>query len=47
MIATAEPRSIPLPLFVFALLYGGMTVIAGVLGFKQVALGPLRGSSRS
>ena len=41
MIATAEPRSIPLPLFVFALLYGGMTVIAGVLGFKQVALGPL------
>lgn len=41
MIATAEPRSIPLPLFVFSLLYGGMTVIAGVLGFKQVALGPL------
>lgn len=28
-------------LFVYALLYGGMTVIAGVLGFKQVALGPL------
>ncbi len=28
-------------LFVFALLYGGMTVVAGVLGFKQVALGPL------
>jgi queuosine precursor transporter len=29
------------PLFVYALLYGGMTCIAGVLGFKQVALGPL------
>ncbi|OYW45402.1 MAG: hypothetical protein B7Z08_08995 [Sphingomonadales bacterium 32-68-7] len=35
------PRSVPLPLFAFALLYGGMTCIAGVLGFKQVALGPL------
>jgi queuosine precursor transporter len=33
--------SIPRPLFLFALLYGGMTVIAGVLGAKQVALGPL------
>jgi uncharacterized integral membrane protein (TIGR00697 family) len=28
-------------LFVFSLLYGGMTVLAGVLGVKQVALGPL------
>ncbi len=28
-------------LFAFALLYGGMTCIAGVLGSKQVALGPL------
>lgn len=28
-------------LFVFALVYGGMTVLAGVLGNKQVALGPL------
>lgn len=28
-------------LFVFALLYGGMTCIAGVLGNKQVELGPL------
>jgi hypothetical protein len=35
--APAYPRS----LFVFALLYGGMTCIAGVLGAKQVALGPL------
>ena len=34
-------RTIPLPLFAFALLYGGMTCIAGVLGSKQVALGPL------
>jgi len=33
----------PLPrsLFVFALLYGGMACIAGVLGVKQIALGPL------
>jgi uncharacterized integral membrane protein (TIGR00697 family) len=28
-------------LFVFALLYGGMVCISGVLGAKQVALGPL------
>jgi len=28
-------------LFLFAILYGGMTCIAGVLGAKQVALGPL------
>lgn len=28
-------------LFIFSLLYGGMTVLAGVLGNKQVALGPL------
>lgn len=38
--AAAAP-AIPRSLFVFALIYGGMTVIAGVLGFKQVALGPL------
>lgn len=31
----------PRALFLFALLYGGMTCIAGVLGAKQVALGPL------
>ena len=31
-----QPRS----LFVFALFYGGMVCIAGVLGAKQVALGP-------
>ena len=33
--------AIPKPLFLFALVYGGMTVLAGVLGAKQVALGPL------
>lgn len=35
--AAAFPRS----LFVFSVLYGGMVCIAGVLGVKQVALGPL------
>ncbi|NIJ09593.1 hypothetical protein FHS31_003230 [Sphingomonas vulcanisoli] len=33
--------TIPRSLFVFALFYGGMVCIAGVLGVKQVALGPL------
>ena len=33
--------AIPRPLFLYAMLYGGMTCIAGVLGAKQVALGPL------
>ncbi len=38
----AQPApAIPRSLFVFAILYGGMTCIAGVLGAKQVALGPL------
>jgi uncharacterized integral membrane protein (TIGR00697 family) len=37
---TAAP-AIPLSLFVFAIFYGGMVCIAGVLGNKQVALGPL------
>jgi uncharacterized integral membrane protein (TIGR00697 family) len=32
---------IPTPLFAMSLLYGGMTCIAGVLGSKQVSLGPL------
>ncbi len=35
--ATLIPRS----LFVFSIFYGGMVCIAGVLGNKQVALGPL------
>jgi uncharacterized integral membrane protein (TIGR00697 family) len=33
--------AIPRSLFVFPVLYGGMVCIAGVLGVKQVALGPL------
>ena len=41
MDAKPEPASIPQPLFLLSLLYGGMTCIAGVLGSKQVALGPL------
>ncbi len=32
---------IPQSLFLFAIFYGGMVTIAGVLGAKQVALGPL------
>jgi len=41
--APAAPAAAPLSraLFVFALIYGGMTVLAGVLGNKQVDLGPL------
>jgi uncharacterized integral membrane protein (TIGR00697 family) len=38
---TQQAPSYPRSLFVFALLYGGMTCIAGVLGNKQVDLGPL------
>ena len=41
MIETAKTNIIPRSLFVFAVLYGGMTCIAGILGAKQVALGPL------
>jgi len=41
MTAAEAAPAIAKPLFVYALLYGGMTCIAGVLGFKQVALGPL------
>ena len=33
--------AIPLSLLAFAIFYGGMVCIAGVLGNKQVALGPL------
>ncbi len=40
---TTEPpaRAVPLSLFALAIFYGGMICIAGVLGNKQVALGPL------
>jgi uncharacterized integral membrane protein (TIGR00697 family) len=34
-------RAISISLFAFAIFYGGMVCIAGVLGNKQVALGPL------
>lgn len=40
-ISGASKTAIPRSLFIFALIYGGMTVLAGVLGNKQVALGPL------
>lgn len=35
------PRAIPRSLFAFSIFYGGMVCIAGVLGNKQIALGPL------
>jgi uncharacterized integral membrane protein (TIGR00697 family) len=38
---TAPAPSISRSLFSFAIFYGGMVCIAGVLGNKQVALGPL------
>ena len=38
---STESRSIPPSLFAFAIFYGGMVCIAGMLGNKQVALGPL------
>ena len=37
----APTRGIPRSLFAYAIFYGGMVCIAGVLGNKQVALGPL------
>lgn len=36
-----QPTTISRSLFAFAIFYGGMVTIAGVLGNKQVALGPL------
>ncbi|HVF37731.1 MAG TPA: queuosine precursor transporter [Sphingomicrobium sp.] len=41
MTDTPAPRSISPSLFAFAIFYGGMVCIAGVLANKQVALGPL------
>lgn len=35
------PRAIPRSLFALSIFYGGMVCIAGVLGNKQVSLGPL------
>lgn len=37
---TAPAIAIPRSLFLFALFYGGMVTLGGVLGAKQVALGP-------
>ena len=39
--AIDQSRLIPLSLFALSIFYGGMVCIAGVLGNKQVALGPL------
>ena len=39
--AAATSRAIPMSLFALGIFYGGMVTIAGVLGNKQVALGPL------
>jgi len=39
--ATPQPLPISRSLFLLAIFYGGMVCIAGVLGNKQVALGPL------
>jgi len=38
---TDQTRSVPLSLLMLSIFYGGMVCIAGVLGNKQVALGPL------
>ena len=38
---TTSPAPISRSLFFFSIFYGGMVCIAGVLGNKQVALGPL------
>ena len=37
--STALPRTLSPSLFLFSIVYGGMVVLAGVLGNKQVALG--------
>jgi queuosine precursor transporter len=39
--AAASAPAVPRSLFAFSVFYGGMVCIAGVLGNKQVALGPL------
>lgn len=38
--STALPRTLSPSLFLFTIIYGGMVVLAGVLGNKQVALAP-------
>jgi queuosine precursor transporter len=39
--APAASHGVPRSLFMFSVIYGGMVCIAGVLGNKQVSLGPL------
>ena len=39
--SSAPSAALPRSLFVYSVLYGGMVCISGVLGVKQVALGPL------
>ncbi len=39
--AATAPGGIPSSLFLFSVLYGGLVVVAGVLGVKIVAIGPL------
>ena len=41
MTTEPAPPAMPRSLFAFAIFYGGMVCIAGVLANKQVALGPL------
>jgi hypothetical protein len=41
MATASNPAPLSRSLFIYSILYGGMTCIAGVLAFKQVALGPL------
>ncbi|MEP3226264.1 MAG: queuosine precursor transporter [Parasphingorhabdus sp.] len=41
MTANSETQNIPRGLFVISILYGGMASLAGILGNKLVALGPL------
>jgi queuosine precursor transporter len=41
MLEPRPARTVPPSLFSFSIFYGGMVCIAGVLGNKQVALGPL------
>jgi uncharacterized integral membrane protein (TIGR00697 family) len=39
--STALPRTLTPSLFLFTIIYGGMVVLAGVLGNKQIALGSM------
>ena len=41
MTTPMTPPAFPRSLFLFSILYGGMVCIAGVLGAKQVSIGPL------